>query len=291
MGRGGYRRGRYQGRRYPRPPPETEYEETDDNGQGFDDSYGAPFGSKYAGFNPKYHPNTRKPHPFQKQPPQTNPFQQPFTHTHNNKHQNEQQKSGQQPQEEGVHHYHHHNHYYHHPDGVSPLPTQTATGTNNDIMMTDFSAIQVLEGRLSSLGSEVINFLHVMASQNDQTKQFVDSFVDYMKQSSPDSELGKVLIGNSPQQNGPQAAIVPPAAPSNTTTVAPSVASSVTPSTTLSVTPSTTLASSKTGSDTSTAGQQTFGKKRTSRSSVDSNDGRNMTPIVKKATRFLDPGQ
>ncbi|KAI1655626.1 hypothetical protein F4813DRAFT_398046 [Daldinia decipiens] len=270
MGRG-YRRGGYKGNRYSRPTPRyIEYDESSEDRPDFDDTFMAPGSSKHGGYNAKYHHNSRYPtaskktHAFQKQVAQPNPFQQSSSHTHHN----EQQSSEQSSQQDGIHHYHHHNHYYHRPDGASPLPTQTATGTNNDIMMTDFSAINVLEGRFSKLGSEIVEFLNAMASQSNQTKEFVESFVNYLKQSNPDSELGKILGGNLSQQNRPQAPVIAPAAPS------------VTPPTA----PASTPAGPKAAPGPSPLGSNAFGKRKTPGSSVDSNDGRNMTPILKNNT-------
>ncbi|KAF3064997.1 hypothetical protein GL218_02554 [Daldinia childiae] len=278
MKRGGYRRNRYKGHRssHTRYGP-YEYDESSEDRPDYDDGYLTPgppprrsSNSKHNG-NPRLKSAPKKSQPFQRQ---ANPFQQSSSHTHND----EQQPSGEQPEEEGIHHYHHHNHYYHHPNGTSPLPTQTATGMNNDIMMTDFSAINALEGRLSKLGSEILEFLNAMASQSNQTKEFIGSFVNYLRQAHPDSELSRVLGGIPSQQNRPQAPAIAPTVPPGPPPANPFTVPAITVTAPTPPNAPTNASVGRTGA---------FGRSRNRGGSVDSEDGRNMTPIMKRQTRFV----
>ncbi|KAI1798863.1 hypothetical protein F4811DRAFT_546873 [Daldinia bambusicola] len=233
MARGNFRRGRPK-RIKPQyhPPAGTEYEESQEGRDYLNEDYAYANPSNYNGFTshyyppPGYAPRPNAQPPLSKQPAQADSLQQPPPFVRQNKRQNGQHQQGQQRSqgEAGVH-YHHHNHYYHLPNGPLPFPMQTATGRDNDIIMTDYSEVNVLENRLSGLGAEIREFLQAMSNQNNQTMQLVNSFVGFLKQSRPDSELYRVLATDNPQGNAiqlpQQNAVQPPAAPPVAPPVAP----------------------------------------------------------------------
>ncbi|KAI1466434.1 uncharacterized protein F4812DRAFT_465709 [Daldinia caldariorum] len=228
MTRGNYRRRRPKRTRTHFHNSGIEYEEPQKDKDDFSEDYVYANPSNYNGVNTHYYPqpgyahrpprsNTQR--PFPRQPAQPDSFL-PFAR-HNRRHNVQHQQGQQRFQGEAVVQYHYHDHYYHPSNVTSHVPTQTTTRRDSDITMTDYSEVNVLENRLSRLGAEIREFLQAISNQNSETMRLVNSFVGFLRQSRPDSELYRALVMNNPQGNVTQLPQQNPVQPSAAHPVTP----------------------------------------------------------------------